>query len=236
MFFPMTTFWRNSINSMRRMAVSQPFRPRYRLGIRDFLDHSPLLRGDTILNSIGQQHADAKHQGARDSVLDEMPPQHATLTATRSNFQIPRKRGSETARQSHDELSRQRTLKPESIWRKNRMAFLKQMDRKLEEAMAKFAHKFDNGKTAGPLTPSSTTSNGVCPPTFKDNPLQRKRGRSYHLNGGGVVGRPNHSTSQSMAFEPSSFPFNVDNASPSPMEADFNDADSATMNDGALNK
>ena len=234
----------NKFNAAHGGAPSIP--PPVQIGNKRFSRSQPTSprRYDFGFNLKGDDHDDIDENGqsSRQSALDEMPPEHATLQATRSNFQIQMKRPSASSRQSNDrnnDMNRQRPLKPESIWRKNRMAFLEQMDKKLEEAIAKFANKYDNGMTAGPMTPSSTTSSGVpsgAPPTFRGNPLQRKRGRSYHVNQGGVVGKPNHSSSQSMAFDPSAFSFNESliNASPSPMAADSNGTGTGSMTERAL--
>ena len=66
--------------------------------------------------------------------------------------------------------SSQRPLKSTSIWRKNREAFLKQMDKKLEEVMNKFEAK----------NPTSTSIGGPISTKFNNKPLMRKRNASYH--------------------------------------------------------
>ena len=61
-------------------------------------------------------------------------------------------------------------LKPTSIWRKNREAFLASMDKKLEEVMGKFEAK-------SPLTPTGSTTSSTAASISKLNvaPLSRKK-------------------------------------------------------------
>eukprot|EP01084_Bolivina_argentea_P088805 160336_1 len=100
------------------------------------------------------------------------PPVTPTLNTSYSS--TPRSVRFKHKYQANHDASQQ-PLKPTSIWRKNREAFLKNMDKKLEQAM----HKFES-KTGGDA--SGQIARHPIAGKFHSKPLTRKRGHSYHQN------------------------------------------------------
>jgi len=159
----------------KRGSRSEPNSPRNYHNLYDFgaaayaaVDHSNSNNANHNVNNHNQAGADNLYFDDNST-----PRNHPIIHSTRSSVGTFNYRLRNNLN-SGSKDNKQSALNKNSIWRKNREAFLKQMDKKLEEAMTKFA-----AKDAVTGTANQAIQHRAIHTKF-NRPLVRKRMHSYH--------------------------------------------------------
>jgi len=161
-----------------RKSHSQPVSPKHYLDAFHFRSNRQQQQQPPLVSAESHPITNAQMPPLR------APRLHMASFSTRSHlsdgFEFPHRAagaggGSAAATTS---TSQQSPLKASSMWRRNRDAFLKQMDKKLEAAMTKFAAKNETADAGAGVT--TTMLPRPISARFSGAPLTRKRGHSYH--------------------------------------------------------